>query len=109
MTEQESSTPVQNPRRRRKPRRPKWVTNKITYIIWRNWPLIRFVLICALLLIMLCSMVRCAVGAIGGLFKDDGPSCSAKTEGGAQLARLTSITAVPGVSTAAFTVGLPQS
>ena len=27
--------------RRRKPRRPKWVTNKFTYTIWRNWPLIR--------------------------------------------------------------------
>ena len=58
----------QTPRRRRKPRRPKWVKNKFTYLIWRNWPLIRFVLICLILLSILLGMVSCAVGAISGLF-----------------------------------------
>ena len=69
--------PEQNPnpapRRRRKPRRPKWVKNKLTYTLWRNWPLIRFVLLCLLLLTILIGLGKCAVSAIGGLFKDDGP------------------------------------
>ena len=65
--EQNRTTPA--PRRRRKPRRPKWVRNKFTYQIWRNWPLIRFVLLCLLVLVILCSMVRCAVSAVGGLFE----------------------------------------
>ena len=64
--------PEQNPnpapRRRRKPRRPKWVTNKFTYQLWRNWPLIRFVLLCLLALTLLISAVSCSVRAIGGLF-----------------------------------------
>ena len=51
------------PRPRKSPRRPKWVKNKLTYQIWRNWPLIRFVLVCVILLSILCGMVSCAVGA----------------------------------------------
>ena len=79
MSEQESSTPIESvepihtPPRRRRKRRPKWVKSKFTYFLWRNWPLIRFSLICILLVAMLFGMVRCAVGAISGLFRDDGP------------------------------------
>ena len=59
-----------NPRRRRRgPRRPKWVKNKFTYQLWRNWPLIRFVLICLILLSILFGLVSCAVSAIAGLFQ----------------------------------------
>ena len=61
-----------NPRRR-KPRRPKWVKNKFTYTIWRNWPLIRFVLICMILLSMLFTMVSCAVIAIADFFDGRDP------------------------------------
>ena len=64
--EQNQTTPA--PRRRRKPRRPKWVKNKFTYQLWRNWPLIRFVLLCLLALIIAISAVSCAAKAIGGLF-----------------------------------------
>ena len=88
MSEQESSTPIESvntiesvesvepivtPPRRRRKRRPKWVKSKFTYFLWRNWPLIRFSLICILLMAMVFGMVRCAVGAISGLFRDDGP------------------------------------
>ena len=58
-------------RRRRKPKRPKWANNKITYQIWRNWPLIRFILLCLLALIIAISAVSCAAKAIGGLFTKD--------------------------------------
>ena len=67
--EQNQTTPA--PRRRRKPRRPKWVKNKFTYQLWRNWPLIRFVLLCLLALIIAISAVSCAAKAIGGLFTKD--------------------------------------
>ena len=56
-------------RRRRKPRRPKWVKNKFTYQLWRNWPLIRFVLLCLVALSLVIGMAKCTVG----LFKDDTP------------------------------------
>ena len=56
-------------RRRRKPRRPKWVKNKFTYQLWRNWPLIRFVLLCLVALSLVIGMAKCTVG----LFKDDSP------------------------------------
>ena len=52
--------------RRRKPRRPKWVTNNFTYQLWRNWPLIRFVLLCILALALLLSLGRCAIGGLFG-------------------------------------------
>jgi hypothetical protein len=65
--EQNQTTPA--PRRRRKPRRPKWVKNKFTYQLWRNWPLIRFVLLCLVALSLVIGMAKCTVG----LFKDDGP------------------------------------
>ena len=55
------------PRRRRKPRRPKWVKNNFTYQLWRNWPLIRLALIALLVLTILISMISCSVKAIGGL------------------------------------------
>ena len=70
MNDKQSRNPGQ---RRRRPRRPKWANTPLTYAIWRNWPLIRFVLICALLLVLAFSMVKCAVGAVSGLFRDDGP------------------------------------
>ena len=70
MNEQNRPNPAR--RRRRKPRRPKWVKNKLTYTLWRNWPLIRFVILCLLALTLLCSAVSCTVSAIGGLFKGDG-------------------------------------
>ena len=66
MSEQITTTSA--PRRRKKPRRPKWVKNKFTYQLWRNWPLIRFVLLCLLALMLLVSAVSCAASAIGGLF-----------------------------------------
>ena len=69
MSEQNRPNPA--PRRRRKPQRPKWVTNKFTYQLWRNWPLIRFVLLCLLALTLLISAVSCTVSAIGGLFDKD--------------------------------------
>ena len=69
--EQNQTTPTPAPRRRRKPRRPKWVKNKFTYQLWRNWPLIRFVLLCLLALIIAISAVSCAAKAIGGLFTKD--------------------------------------
>ena len=47
------NTPNQPQRRRRRPRRPAWVKNKFTYQLWRNWPMIRFVLICILVLVIL--------------------------------------------------------
>ncbi len=61
----------QNPRRRRKPRRPAWVKNKLTYTLWRNWPLIRFVLICLLLFSLVFGAVSCAVRAVVGFFADE--------------------------------------
>ncbi len=62
--------PNQAPRRRRrKPRRPAWAKNPVLYQLWRNWPLIRFLLICILLLVLAIGLVRCTVGAIGGLFE----------------------------------------
>ena len=67
----EQRNPNQPQRRRRKPRRPKWVTNKFTYTLWRNWPLIRFVLVCLLLLSLALSLVTCSARAIGKLFKGD--------------------------------------
>ena len=70
MNEQNRPNPAR--RRRRKPRRPKWVKNNFTYQLWRNWPLIRFVILCLLALTLLCSAVSCTVSAIGGLFKGDG-------------------------------------
>ena len=68
MSEQQ---PTQSTPRRRRPRRPKWVKNKFTYQLWRNWPLIRFALICILLLSIAFGMVKCTVGAVSGLFKGD--------------------------------------
>jgi len=65
MSEQQ---PTQSTPRRRRPRRPKWVKNKFTYQLWRNWPLIRFALICILLLSIAFGMVKCTVGAVSGLF-----------------------------------------
>ena len=67
----EQRNPNQPQRRRRKPRRPKWVTNQFTYTLWRNWPLIRFVLVCLLLLSLALSLVTCSARAIGKLFKGD--------------------------------------
>ena len=58
-------------RRRRKPRRPKWVKNQLTYTLWRNWPMIRFVLICVVLAGILFGMVRCTAGAVMGFFEKD--------------------------------------
>ena len=69
MSEQMQPNPT--PRRRRKLKRPKWVTNKFTYQLWRNWPLIRFVLLCILVAAILFGLGRCAVSAIGGLFEKD--------------------------------------
>lgn len=69
MNEQNQPNPTR--RRRRRPRRPKWANNKFTYQLWRNWPLIRFILICVILLGILCGMISCAVNAIGGLFAKD--------------------------------------
>ena len=69
MNEQNQPNPTR--RRRRRPRRPKWANNKFTYQLWRNWPLIRFILICVILLGILCGMISCAVNAIGGLFTKD--------------------------------------
>ncbi len=66
------------PRRRKKKRPPKWVKNKFTYQLWRNWPLIRFVLICLLLLSMLIGMVRCSFKAVASLF-DGKPGTSEST------------------------------
>ena len=60
--------------RRRKPRRPKWVTNKFTYTIWRNWPLIRLILICLLLLSLVFGMVRCTVKTVAKLFDGKSPA-----------------------------------
>ena len=68
------------PRRRRKPRRPKWVKNKFTYQLWRNWPLIRFVLLCLVVVAILCGMVKCAVGAVGGLFEKSPAETTAPVE-----------------------------
>ena len=67
-TEQNQTTPTP---RRRKPRKPKWVKNKFTYQLWRNWPLIRFVLLCILVLAILFGVGKCAVSAIGGFFEKD--------------------------------------
>ena len=69
MNEQNQPNPTR--RRRRRPRRPKWANNKFTYQLWRNWPLIRFILICVILLGILCGMISCAVNAIGGLNKNN--------------------------------------
>ena len=80
MSEQNQPNPVR--RRRRKPRRPKWVTNRFTYTLWRNWPLIRFVLLCILVLAILFSLGKCAVSAIGGIFQDDGPGESTPAASG---------------------------
>ena len=68
------------PRRRRKTRRPKWVKNKFTYQLWRNWPLIRFVLLCLVVVAILCGMVKCAVGAVGGLFEKSPAETTAPVE-----------------------------
>lgn len=68
MSELERKGPGPNRRRRRKQRRPKWVTNKLTYTIWRNWPMIRFVLICLVILAIAFGMVRCTVSAVAGFF-----------------------------------------
>ena len=68
MSEQNQPNPTP---RRRKPRRPKWVKNKFTYQLWRNWPLIRFVLLCILVAAILFGLGKCAVSAIGGLFEKD--------------------------------------
>lgn len=64
----EQTQPNPTPRRRRKLKRPKWVTNKFTYQLWRNWPMIRFVLLCILVLAMLFGLGKCAVSAVSGLF-----------------------------------------
>ena len=58
--------PTPTPRRRRKPRRPKWVKNKFTYQLWRNWPLIRLALIGIVVLSILGSLISCSVKAIFG-------------------------------------------
>ena len=69
MSEQMQPNPT--PRRRRKPRRPKWVKNKFTYQLWRNWPLIRFALIILLVASILIGTISCSVKAIGGLFSKE--------------------------------------
>ena len=80
MNEQHQPNPAR--RRRRKPRRPKWAKNKFLYQLWRNWPLIRFALLCLLILTLLLSAVSCTVSAVGGLFKDDGPGESTPAASG---------------------------
>ena len=65
-TQQTPQNPNPAPRRRRKPRRPKWVKNKFTYQLWRNWPLIRLALIVLLVLTILISLISCSVKAIRG-------------------------------------------
>ncbi len=72
MSEQRKS--IHPPHRRRRRRRPRWVTNRLTYQLWRNWPLIRFVLICILLLAILFGLARCAVSAVSGLFGGKEPA-----------------------------------
>ena len=67
------NTPNQPQRRRRRPRRPAWVKNKFTYQLWRNWPMIRFVLLCILVLAILFGLGKCAVSAISGLFSGKDP------------------------------------
>lgn len=71
--DQNRTTPA---RRRRKPRRPKWVKNQLTYTLWRNWPMIRFVLICIVLLSIVFGLVRCTANAVAGFFADDQPGKS---------------------------------
>ena len=59
MSELEQTTqnqPTPTVRRRRKPKRPKWVKNKFTYQLWRNWPLIRFALL----------VLAAVLGVLGG-------------------------------------------
>ena len=80
MNEQNRPNPAR--RRRRKPRRPKWVKNNFTYQLWRNWPLIRFVILCLLALTLALSAVSCTVNAIGGLFKGDSPAESTPAASG---------------------------
>ncbi len=67
------NTPNQPQRRRRRPRRPAWVKNKFTYQLWRNWPMIRFVLLCILVLAILFGLGKCAVSAVSGLFSGKDP------------------------------------
>ncbi|MBR7179540.1 MAG: polysaccharide deacetylase [Oscillospiraceae bacterium] len=43
----------------------------MTYTLWRNWPLIRFVLICLVLAAILFGMVRCTASAVMGFFEKD--------------------------------------
>ncbi len=83
MREMEHRDPAQ-PRRRRSGgrRRPKWVTNKLTYNIWRNWPMIRFVLLCLLALAMVLGLGKCAISAVAGLFDGKAPAESTPVESG---------------------------
>ncbi len=60
--------PPSHRRRRRGPRRPKWANTPFLYSLWRNWPLIRFLLICAVALVLLFGAVRWTVNAVTGLF-----------------------------------------
>ena len=64
MSEIPTNQPNPTPRRRRKPRRPRWVKNNFTYQLWRNWPLIRLALILLVVLSLLIGTVSCSVKAL---------------------------------------------